>query len=472
MTKTIVRLGLSLALATAAAGGAAASTVVVEWNEAALEAIRTTHPGPPIVARALAVTHTCVYDAWAAYDHKAIGTRLGASLRRPVAERNDANREEAISYAAHRALVDLFPSEQALFDGLLSDLGYDPANASLDPSTPAGIGHRACDAVLAFRHQDGSNQLGDLAPGAYSDYTGYAPINTPDQVNDIGRWQPLRVSDGHGGFVVQKFITPHWKNVVPFALKRYDTFRIKRPAVPGTAAFEEQAREVVAYSAVLNDQQKVVAEYWADGPTSELPPGHWTLFAAAVSERDGHDLEQDVKMFMLVGNAQLDASIATWGYKVDYDYVRPVTAIHELFAGQEIEAWAGPYLGTSMIPAEDWQPYQAATVVTPPFAEYVSGHSTFSAAGAQVLKRFTGSDVFKFSVTIGAGTSRVEPGSVPANDLTLSWATFTEAADEAGASRRFGGIHFIDGDIEGRALGRKIGNAVFDRGNRLFEGRN
>lgn len=466
------RLAVLLAVSTAASTSSA--TVVVDWNAAALDAIRETHPGPPIVARALAVTHTCIYDAWAAYDDRAIGTRNGAGgvHRRPAIERTDANRREAISYAAHQALVDLFPSEEAMFDALMVDLGYDPDVTSVDPATAAGVGNAACAAVLAYRHADGSNQLGNLAPGAYADYTGYAPVNTPDVVNEIGRWQPLRVSDGNEGFVVQTFIAPHWKRVKPFALKRYDTFRVKRPARPDTQAFEQQALEVVAYSAVLNDQQKVIAEYWADGPTSELPPGHWTLFAEFVSERDDHDLAEDVKMFMLVANSQLDASIATWGYKVDFDYVRPVTAIHELFAGQMIEAWAGPGLGTDLIPAEDWRPYQAATVVTPPFAEYISGHSTFSAAGAQVLKRFTGSDVFKNSVTIEAGSSRVEPGDVPDNDMTLTWATFTEAADEAGVSRRFGGIHFIDGDLEGRLLGRKVGDAVYEKATRLFEGRN
>jgi hypothetical protein len=151
--------------------------------------------------------------------------------------------------------------------------------------------------------------------------------------------------------------------------------------------------------------------------------------------------------------------------------VRPVTAIRELFRGQLIEAWAGPDLGTAMIPAESWNPYQAATVVTPPFAEYVSGHSTFSAAGAEVLKRFTGSDVFKYSVTIPAGSSRVEPGTVPAQDVTLTWATFTDAADEAGASRRYGGIHFLDGDLNGRALGRRIGEAVWEKASNLFTGK-
>ncbi|MFK7894517.1 MAG: DUF6851 domain-containing protein [Myxococcota bacterium] len=458
-------------LALSSAGAASASTIVVEWNEAMLEAIRITHPGPPVVARALAVTHTCIYDAWAAYDKRAIGTRFGDEFRRPVSERNDTNRHEAMSYAAYRALVDLFPSEQGLFDGIMTSYGYDPAMTSKQPSTPAGVGNKACGAVLAYRHHDGSNQLGNLAPGAYADYTGYAPVNTPTQVNDLGRWQPLDVSDGEGGFVTQKFITPHWKKVKAFALDRYDEFKIKSPAKVGTKAFLEQSKEVVAYSAVLTDEQKVIAEYWADGPSSELPPGHWTIFASAVSDREGHDLSRDARMFFLVGNSQLDASIATWGYKVDFDYVRPVTSIHELFRGELIEAWAGPYQGTDLIPGEDWQPYQAETVVTPPFAEYVSGHSTFSSAAAQVLKRFTGSDVLKYSETIPAGSSRVEPGVVPATDLTLSWATFTDAADEAGASRRFGGIHYLDGDLEGRKLGRKIGNSVFRKANRLFRGK-
>lgn len=457
---------LAAALATCYMSGAQAKTIVVEWNEAALEAIRVTHPGPPIVARALAITHTCMYDAWAAYDQRAKGSLLGGELRRPAAQRSDDNRRQAMSFAAYRALTDLFPTEKASFDAIMTSHGYNPADTRINPNTPAGVGNAACGALLAYRHRDGSNQLGNRAPGAYSDYTGYAPVNTPDVVNDIGRWQPLSFPDGS----VQTFITPHWKHVRPFALTRYNQFPLTPPAAVGTEAFTQQALEVVAYSAVLNDQQKTIAEYWADGPRSELPPGHWTLFATAVSERDNHNMGQDTKMFMAVSNAQLDASIATWGYKVDFDYVRPVTAIRELFRGQQIEAWAGEYLGTGMINGEDWRPYQAANVVTPPFSEYVSGHSTFSAAGAEVLKRFTGSDVFKHGVVIPAGSSRVEPGTVPVNDVNLTWATFSDAADEAGISRRYGGIHFLDGDLNGRSLGRKIGATVWNKASRLFNG--
>ena len=101
------------------------TTNVVRWNKAALEAIRITHPGPPMVALALAIVHTCMYDAWATYDAKAVGTRLGGALRRPVAERTLANKNEVISYAARDALVDLYPTEAVRFNDLLASLGYD-----------------------------------------------------------------------------------------------------------------------------------------------------------------------------------------------------------------------------------------------------------------------------------------------------------------------------------------------------------
>src|SRR5205085_8474171 len=154
-------------------------SVVIQWDSAELEAVRHSHLGPPMVARALAVAHTAMYDAWAAYDAKAVGTRLGATLRRPATERTIGNKERAVSYAAYRALADLFPSERAAFDGLMQQLGYDPSGTSTDATTAEGVGNVAAEAVLTFRHHDGSNQLGDLASGSYSDYTSYQPINSP-----------------------------------------------------------------------------------------------------------------------------------------------------------------------------------------------------------------------------------------------------------------------------------------------------
>src|SRR5262249_43927782 len=120
----------------------------------------------PIASRAFAITHTAMFDAWAAYDPVAKGTRLGNSLRRPEVERTAANKEKAMSFAAYRVLVDLFLTQTAIFDLLMSALGYDPSDISADTSSPSGIGNVCAQALLNYRHTDGSNQLGDLHPGA------------------------------------------------------------------------------------------------------------------------------------------------------------------------------------------------------------------------------------------------------------------------------------------------------------------
>ena len=235
--------------------------------------------------------------------------------------------------------------------------------------------------------------------------------------------------------------------------------------------YVKQVEEMVKISANLTDREKTIAEYWADGPSSELPPGHWCLFAAWVARRDGQTLDESVQMFFAISNALLDASIVAWDAKREYDSVRPITAVRHLMAGKMIRAWGGPGKGTMMVRGETWQPYQVTTFPTPPFPEYISGHSTFSSASAEVLKRFTGRDDFGASVTLPAGWSKVEPGLVPARPVTLTWRTFSEAADEAGMSRRYGGIHFRDGDLDARAIGRRVGAQAWAKAQGYIEGK-
>ena len=451
------RLGLACALLLGTAGAAQAATLVTDWNDQALQAVRATRMAPPIFARANAIVNTAMYDAWAAYDNKANGTQLGGELRRPASERNDANRRKAMSFAAYRTLVELFPSRAAQFDAEMARLGYNPADTGGNLATPQGIGNVAAAAVIQFRRADGSNQLGNLNGGVpYSDYTGYLPVNTPTQIIDPTRWQPLSVPNGSGGFNTQSFLVPHWGNVKGFGLTQYNQFAVKAPAPLGSFEFWRQASEVVLYSATLTDRTKTIAEWWADGPGSETPPGTWILFAKQVSDRKGHTLAQDVKMHFALTNAMFDAGIAVWGYKRQYDYARPITTIHYLFNNRPIFAWGGPNRGTKLILGQNWTPYQISTSPTPPFSEHVSGHSTFSSSAAEALRLFTGSDRFPNSAVVLAGSSVIESG-VPATNITLSWPTFTAAADEAGISRLYGGIHFRNGDLEGRKLGRKVG---------------
>lgn len=170
---TLVAVRTPVAASSGDRTSATGDNVVLLWDEATLQGIRDTRPPPTVTARALAVVHASIYEAWAAYDARAVGTRLGGALRRPAAERTLTNKNAAISHAAYRALVDLFPARRGAFDALMATLGYDPAEAAGDTS-PAGVGNRAAAAVLAYRAGDGANQA-----GGYADTTGYQPVNIP-----------------------------------------------------------------------------------------------------------------------------------------------------------------------------------------------------------------------------------------------------------------------------------------------------
>jgi membrane-associated phospholipid phosphatase len=460
--------------------------VVVQWNQAALRAVRDGTIGPPMVARALMIVHECMYDAWAAYDAKAVGTQLGGTLRQPKSERSLANKKKALSFAAYRAVVDVLGWDtDTVFIPLMTSLGYDPNDMSTDTTTPSGVGNVACAAVLNSRHNDGSNQLGNLTPSGvpYADYTGYTPVNEPASVplggsqllpTDMGlagivdpnHWQPLTYFNG------TKIVTPscmaaQWYMVTPFALASADEFVAFAgafgPALYGSFSYVQQARNLISTSANLNDRQKMIAEYWANGPHSETPPGHWNLFAQYVSARDKHAVGADAKMFFILNSALHDAAVATWTIKRHFDSIRPVSAIPFLFQGHQIQSWGGPGMGTITMDGSMWTPYQPSTFPTPPFQEYVSGHSTFSAAGATALALFTGSETFGDFVILAAGSSEIEPGITPAAPVTLSWKHFHDAANQAGISRRYGGIHFKTADVVGRAVGNLVGLQAYGK---------
>ena len=473
---TAIGLVLILALGLVAIVGrpqpvraATGDNVVLQWDEVTLQAIRDTRPLPTVAARALAVVHTAIYDAWAAYDGVAVGTRLLGGLRQPSSERTQANKEKAVSFAAYAALVDLFPTQQPTFAQRMSAFGY--ATDGSDSSTAAMVGATAAQAVLDYRRNDGSNQAANYADSCIP--ACYVAVNTPDTIVDPNHWQPLRLPNG----TVQSFATPHWANVTPFALTSASQFRPDHgPAmsvVKGkpNSDYLKQVDLQLKYSAGLTDTQKVIAQYWEDLPGTETPPGHWCVFAQWVSRRDHNSLDTDAKLFMVLTNALLDASITAWDSKRIWDSVRPITAVHWLKQGQLIQAWAGPYQGTKTILGEDWQPYQPAGFPTPPFAEFLSGHSTFSATAAEVLTDFTASGAFGLSVTIPAGGSIVEPGAVPASPVTLSWKSYMEAADQAGISREYGGIHFDDGDYKARQAGRNLGLQAWYKAKTYFNGK-
>lgn len=289
------------------------------------------------------------------------------------------------------------------------------------------------------------------------------------------------------------------------------------------------------------DYYRVLAEFWADGPDSETPPGHWFVIANYVSDQDALEkrlggagpvldaLEWDIKLYFALSGAVHDSAVTAWGIKGWYDYGRPVSALrhmgdlgqrtdmgatnydpngvalvpgrvetitlasvapgerHEHLAGADnvnvgkiaVRAWRGPdYIanpavdtaGVGWILLENWWPYQRPTFVTPPFAGYVSGHSTFSRAAATILALFTGSEFFpgglgEFEAPQNAFLVFEEGPSV---NVTLQWATYFDAADECSLSRIYGGIHPPADDAPGRLAGAVIGADAFAKALEYF----
>ncbi|MBN8455790.1 vanadium-dependent haloperoxidase [Accumulibacter sp.] len=470
-------------------------SIIKGWNDVILRSLEiatgepTLRLGPPMVARLLAMVYTAAFQAWAPYTATATPPIAGGAPRRPAAQWTEKNKRIAISFAIYRTALDLMPEPRikALLDAQMAALGLDINETDAIGNDPDEIGNAAAKAVLTARANDGANQSG-LTPGSpppppppgkptpYVDYTGYVPVNrqtlvaapTPrDTIVDVEKWQPLTYADPTtGSAATPSFIAPHWKNVTPFALTSADQFRPSAPERYTSQAFLDQARHVIEVQANLTSEQKVIAEYWADGPRSWLPPGHWCEIAGQISERRFHTTDQDAQLFFAVANAILDASISCWESKVFYDYCRPVTAIRWLFGNIMIDAWGGPGRGTVRMRGDQWRPFQRDTFPTPPFSEYASGHSTFSMAAATVLKAFLGFDRFELHHDV-TEPLLADPGL---SDLPrrITWHSFTDAAYSAGESRIFGGIHFYQGNVAGLDAGRKVGEAVWTRAKTFF----
>jgi hypothetical protein len=446
---------------------------------------------PTIISRQMEVPLTAMYDAWAAYDDKAVGTRLGGKLRRPPSERTSKNKAKAISYATYRALLDIFPKDKEWLAGQMKAMGYDPGDESTNPATPQGIGNLAALAVLEYRRHDGANQLGDEVGSngtPYSDYTFYEPRNPIDRINDPDRWQQIPFDDGKGGKIYPNFLTPHWYRVKPFALDRSDQFRSPPQPKVGSEQLKREVEEVIGFNGGLSLEQKSIVEFMRDGPRSTGQSGHWLQFAQDVSRRDKYGLDQDVKLFFAVANTAFDAFIASWETKRFYDSARPyalVRVVQQLFAGKSVVGYLGPGKGFGVIPAEQWHPYSPGTFVTPPFPGYVSGHSTVSGACSKILELFTGSDRYGayYRHTAGvytepnatvAGMQSLNgrpPQGLPENkEVVLVLPTFTATAEMAGISRVMGGYHIQADNVEGLKLGRSVAQFDWSKFRAYFEG--
>jgi len=608
-------------------------SVARKWNEVLLEAIRNDFARPTVHARNLFHVSAAMYDTWAVYEKNAKTYFLGNTVGdffipfdgiTDVVDRK-ASQEEAMSFAVYRIIKHRFIASPGwvetfnLADELMNELGYDPANNSIEYSNendPAALGNYLASKIIEFGLQDGSNERG----GYVNQY--YTPVNNPlilsspgsQDIIDPNRWQPLTFVtfiDQSGNEIpagTPEFLSPEWGKVIPFSLKESDRIIYMKDGEeywvyfdPGPPCFTNEigtgnhddyewgfslvsiwsshmdAGDGVVwdispasignidfidlpstYSELRSfydkknggdisrgysinpksgnpyepqlvprgDYARVLAEFWADGPDSETPPGHWFTILNYINDHpqlqkkirgEGpvvNNLEWDVKSYFILGGAMHDAAISAWSIKGYYDYIRPISAIRYMadlgqssdaelpnyhpaginlepgfvevvsdgdpLAGDSSEnvgkiklfAWRGhdfiqdattEVAGTGWILAENWWPYQRPSFVTPPFAGYVSGHSTFSRSAAKVLTLLTGDKYFPGGMSEFFAPKdsflRFEKG--PSEDVILQWATYYDASDQCSLSRIWGGIHPPVDDINGRIIGDKIGEEAF-----------
>lgn len=440
--------------------------IAYQWGQMALKATaydtERFKPRPTITSRFLGLIFTSVFDAWSRYDEDAIPVFLKEVDRRPKAEHTLRNKEIAVSYAAYRTMSEYFYVDSMMFREFMIELGFDPDNDSLDPASPEGIGNLAAQTIINARKNDGSNQYGE-EPGSngepYFNYTGYEPVNSPDENVDPNRWQPKYFSDGKGGKFAPACLTPYWHLVKTIGIKTADQFRPGPPPMIGSDQLEKEVKEVIDLQANLTGEQKALVEFMRDGPQSVQQAGHWLIFAQSVARRDNHTLDENVKMYFLNQVTAMDAFIASWDSKMYYDYARPYALVHQYYDEQIIKAWGGPEKGMTMMQGKEWRPYSPETFLCPPFPSYVSGHSTISGACAEALRLFTGDDYFGEKVELVPG-AMTEPDNL-GDPVVLEFPTFTETAEMAGISRVLGGYHIQSDNVAGLQLGRDVAHEVW-----------
>jgi hypothetical protein len=388
----------------------AQADVITEWNEAALIAIKTANTPPPKAARALAILHTAIYDAVNGI------TQTHERYIVPGKPAGVASPEVAASAAAHFVLVRLFPAQRESFDAAYQRALTAFPN-SQEKNNGVHWGEWVANIIVVARSTDDSETV-----------VPYVPKNIP------GEWVPTPTKNAPG-------LLPHWANVTCFAMSSGSQFRPSMTPVISSAvyAFDLNLTKQLGgkESALRTAEQTQIAYFWADGPGTVTPPGHWNQIARDVAIQRGNTVEQNARLFALLNIAQADAAILCWDCKYFVKYWRPVTAIRNA--------------ETDNNPATEKDPAWTPLLDTPPFPEYTSGHSTFSGAAATVLAAFFGSDNLAFTAS-----------SEATQGFVRKYHSFSEAAAEAGMSRIFGGIHFMSANQQGLASGSKLGLFVME----------
>jgi hypothetical protein len=382
--------------------------VILDWNGLMLDAIRAEDESPPHAARSLAILHVAMFDAvnGVLQDYQPYFVDAHAPA--------ETSAEAAAVGAAYQVMSSLYPTLQPRSDALYQSFRSNaPAGEARDQDLQ--LGESIAGMVLDWRAADGATTL-----------VPYIPVAEP------GHWQrtppDYRPPD-----------SPQCPFVTPFALLTGSQFRVPPPPALTSRQYADDVNQVeqlgAADSAARTADQTQVALFWSDFNYTETPPGHWNDIAAVVARQQGNSLAQNARLFALLNITLADAAIVAWDAKYTYDFWRPITAI------READTDGNP----DTLPDPNWN----SLLEAPPFPEYVSAHSVFGRAAATILDEFYGRDDIAFTI----GNDRL-PG------ITRSFQGFSQAADECGISRIYGGIHFMTSNRLGQTAGAALADYV------------
>lgn len=408
--KTWILLFAALLLAMGWQRSPARADALEDWSGAYLRALKAENNSPPVGARNMAIYSLAVADAVNAIERR---WQAHAFTTTNVAAGGDV--EAAVAGAAYRAGIALYPSRRADFEALWARA---QTNGPLTPARTAGfsVGFASADAILVARSTDNSNV-----------HVPYIPTNAPGAWRRTPPW--FRQPD-----------LPQWGLVRPFALTNASQFRPPGPPPLNSERYLFDYNQVKSLGAKNSTNrtadQTLATRFWSDFSGTVTPPGHWTQITLALAQSNHMNLVEKVRLFALVHIALADAGIACWDTKYAYNFWRPVTAIIRADDGN---------------PQTEPDPMWESLLPAPSFPDYVSGHSTFTAAGGEVLRRWFGRDDLAFSITSDTVTGVIR-----------SYTSLSSVVEEIGMSRIWGGIHFHSADVDGQALGRKVGEWVFD----------
>ena len=416
-----------------------------------------------------AMLESAWFDALAPYHPTAVGVHSRIA-RRPAGESaTNRNKNIAALYASYQVIKPVYPERADVMRKLLSMIGLDPDDRSQDPATAVGIGNIAGLGAVAACERDGMNFLGDQGRTyhrmPYADYTGYRPVNTAEELVDPSRWQPgagphrRRVGGGPGDkgiFAVQRFATPQLRLARAHTFQDPADFKLAPPDHSDHTdpqRYKRSVDQVLEASAGLSEDQKVRTEFFDNAYLGILQ----STKAAALS----HDLDLDgwVHLLFTSSVAQLDSLIAAWHHKHAYDAVRPFSAVRHVYGSRPVAAWGGPGLGTvADMPGDEWASYLPAG----DGPEYPCGATTLCAAQAQATRRFLGDDVLDWTHTVPAGSTLAEPGTTPAQDTQVRYATWTDFEKDCARSRVWAGVHFTETVERSLEFGTQFGDRAFE----------